>query len=92
MSEDTTNLTKRLAGRFLKCILINKRWNLRFFYFSAKNLSRTEVTEDFPAMLWNWKFYEEHFLMKKLAFVSSFVVNEFFESRYVTGESFFHMP
>ena len=27
--------------------------------------------------------------LKKLTFVSSLAVNEFFESRYITGESFF---
>ena len=36
-------------------------------------------------MLWNWKFTKNTLLWKitKLTFASSFVVNEFFESRYV---------
>ena len=27
-------------------------------------VSKTEVKQHFASMLWNWKFYQEHFLMK----------------------------
>ena len=61
MSEHTTNLTKTLEGRFLEQILTKKHWNLLFCDFSAENLHKTQ---HFESILWNWKFYQKHFLMK----------------------------
>ena len=43
MSEHTTNLTKRLAVRFLEHILPKKRWNLEFCDFFAKNLREQKL-------------------------------------------------
>ena len=64
MSEHTTNLTKTFSGRFLERILTKKRWNLLMCDFLVKKLVRTEVTLHFASILWNWKFHQEHCLMK----------------------------
>ena len=59
-----------------------------FFSIKFKNLRRTELTQHFASMLWNWKFHQENIIMKnyKVDISGSFVVvNEFFESCYATA-------